>query len=91
MRRDANRHDDSGGRHRERAADSDRRRALELADLKIVVLTKRSDPRFGETIYRLLNVVRAEPDASLFLVLSDYTVSDARSTFSIAKPRPQEQ
>lgn len=43
-------------------------------DLKVLVLTKHSDPRVGETTYRLLNVVRAEPDRSLFMVPPDYTL-----------------
>jgi len=43
-------------------------------DLQVLVLTKHNDPRSGETIYRLRNIVRAEPDASLFTVPADYTV-----------------
>ncbi len=43
-------------------------------DLQVLVLTKHSDPRSGETVYRLRNIVRAEPDPSLFTVPSDYTV-----------------
>ena len=43
-------------------------------DLQVLVMTKHSDPRSGETIYRLRNVVRAEPDASLFKVPDDYTI-----------------
>jgi hypothetical protein len=45
-------------------------------DLKVLVLTKHNDPRTGESTYRLTNVVRAEPDPSLFLVPPDYTVKD---------------
>jgi hypothetical protein len=45
-------------------------------DLKVLVLTKHSDPRTGESTYRLGNVVRAEPDPSLFMVPPDYTVKD---------------
>ena len=45
-------------------------------DLDALVLTRHSDPRVGETTYRLLNVSRAEPDRSLFQVPSDYTVQD---------------
>ncbi len=41
-------------------------------DLHVLVLSKRNDPRFGETIYRLTNIKRAEPDASLFQVPSDF-------------------
>jgi hypothetical protein len=40
----------------------------------VLVLTKHSDPRSGETTYRLLNIVRAEPDRSLFTVPPDYTI-----------------
>jgi hypothetical protein len=46
-------------------------------DLQIAVLSKRSDPRMGVSTYALSNIQRAEPDASLFQVPSDYTVEDA--------------
>jgi len=45
-------------------------------DLQVVVMTRHSDPRFGETTYRLTNIQRAEPSASLFQVPSDYTVKE---------------
>jgi hypothetical protein len=45
-------------------------------DLEVLVLTKHSDPRSGETIYRMSNIVRAEPDRSLFEVPADYTVKE---------------
>jgi len=35
-------------------------------DLHTVVLRKHSDPRVGETVFRLTNVNRSEPDPSLF-------------------------
>lgn len=35
-------------------------------DLHTVVLSKRNDPRMGETVFRLTEISRAEPDASLF-------------------------
>jgi hypothetical protein len=44
------------------------------ADLQVLVLTKHSDPRSGDTTYRLMNIVRAEPDRSLFTVPPDYTI-----------------
>ncbi len=44
------------------------------SDLQMMVMSKRSDPRFGDTSYTLTNVQRSEPDASLFQVPSDYTV-----------------
>lgn len=43
-------------------------------DLQTVVLTKRSDPRMGDTITQLTNIQRSEPDVTLFQVPSDYTV-----------------
>ena len=45
-------------------------------ELKVLVLTHHSDPRTGESIYRLVNIVRAEPDRSLFMVPPDYTVKE---------------
>lgn len=42
-------------------------------DLQVLVMTRHNDPRSGETVYRLRNIVRAEPDASLFRVPADYT------------------
>jgi hypothetical protein len=44
-------------------------------DLQIMVMSKRSDPRFGDTSYTLTNIQRQEPAASLFAVPSDYTVT----------------
>ncbi len=46
------------------------------SDLQMMVMSKRSDPRFGDTSYTLTNVQRSEPDASLFQVPSDYTVTE---------------
>jgi hypothetical protein len=43
-------------------------------DLQILVMSKRSDPRFGETTYTLTNIQRSEPNAVLFRVPADYTV-----------------
>ena len=45
-------------------------------DLQVLVLTRHSDPRSGEQTYKLTNVVRAEPDQSLFMVPPDYSVKD---------------
>lgn len=46
------------------------------SELNLLVLTRHSDPRTGESTYRLSNIVRAEPDRSLFMVPADYTVKD---------------
>src|SRR5437588_9940747 len=48
-------------------------------DLQTVVMSKRSDPWSGETTYTLTNIQRSEPDASLFSVPSDYTVTQGRA------------
>ncbi len=45
-------------------------------DLQTMVMTKHSDPRSGETVYRLTNINRAEPDPSLFTVPADYKLSE---------------
>jgi len=44
------------------------------ADLQTVVMSRHSDPRVGETVYRLTNVSRAEPPPSLFQAPADYKV-----------------
>jgi len=46
-------------------------------ELQMVVMSKRSDPRVGETTFRLSNINRAEPAATLFQVPADYTVEQA--------------
>jgi len=43
-------------------------------ELQVVVMTKHSDPRFGETTYRLTNINRSEPAHELFEVPGDYKV-----------------
>jgi hypothetical protein len=45
-------------------------------ELQVVVMTRHSDPRFGETTYRLTNIQRSEQPATLFQVPSDYTVKE---------------
>ena len=47
-------------------------------DLQVVVMSKTSDPRFGESVYQLNGITRAEPDPALFTVPSDYTVTQGR-------------
>ncbi|MGA8871707.1 MAG: hypothetical protein WA434_11305 [Candidatus Acidiferrales bacterium] len=44
------------------------------SDLQMVVLSRRDDPRMGETVTQLTNIQRSEPDASLFQVPPDYKV-----------------
>lgn len=56
-------------------------RAIEIVDerwysaeLQTVVMTRHSDPRFGESSYKLTNINRSEPSRSLFEVPADYTL-----------------
>jgi hypothetical protein len=44
------------------------------------VYSRHSDPRYGETIYRLTNIRRAEPAAELFKVPEDYKATGKRAT-----------
>jgi hypothetical protein len=44
-------------------------------DLQVVVMSKTSDPRFGESTYQLNSISRAEPDPTLFVVPADYAVT----------------
>jgi hypothetical protein len=43
-------------------------------ELRMAVLITRRDPRSGDTVYRLTNIVRAEPPPDLFTVPPDYRV-----------------
>ena len=46
-------------------------------ELKTIVYSKRSDPRMGDQTFALTNIVRSEPDPSLFMVPSDFKLIDA--------------
>jgi hypothetical protein len=60
------------------------------SDLQMVVLSKRSDPRTGETITQLTSIQRTEPDAGLFQVPSDYTVKRGGPNVIYREVRPQQ-
>jgi len=45
-------------------------------ELQVLVLTRHSDPRVGDTTYRLTNVTRTEPARSLFELPAGYTVKN---------------
>ena len=60
-------------------------------ELQTMVLTKRSDPRFGETSYKLTNIVRAEPSPALFEVPAGYTITDEPDIFKFKITRDQQQ
>lgn len=61
-------------------------------ELQLVVMSKQSDPRFGEQTYRLTNIVRSEPDPSLFEVPTGYKVlSETTPAYKISGTAPQGQ
>src|SRR5712671_7707432 len=51
-------------------------------DLQMVVMSKHSDPRFGETTYQLTGIQRAEPDHSLFEVPPGYALQNMPAPMS---------
>ncbi len=46
-------------------------------ELRVLIMTKHSDPRSGVTSYSLTNIVRSEQPHSLFEVPADYTLKDS--------------
>jgi hypothetical protein len=54
-------------------------------ELQTVVYSKRSDPRMGETTYKLTNIVRSEPSRALFEVPADYTVKESMVKTGVKK------
>jgi hypothetical protein len=48
-------------------------------DLKAIVVSKTNDPRFGESLYQLTDINRAEPDRALFSVPQGYTLEEGRA------------
>jgi TonB family protein len=57
-------------------------------ELQVTMLSKQSDPRYGETTIRVANLLRVEPDEFLFKVPSDYTIKEANQT-SIRTTKPE--
>jgi hypothetical protein len=47
-------------------------------ELKVVLLTRRSDPRFGDTVYRLSNIDRSEPPADLFKIPAGFKTQEMK-------------
>ena len=60
-------------------------------DLQLVVMSKHSDPRFGEQTYRLTNVQRSEPDPSLFELPQGYRLlNEPAGTYTISTGKGDE-
>ncbi len=52
-------------------------------ELQTIVMSKHSDPRTGDVVYSMTNIVRAEPDPSLFSPPADYKVREESKWFQI--------
>lgn len=53
-------------------------------ELQMTVYSRHTDPRFGEQTYRLTNIVRSEPDPSLFTIPKEYKIeTDPGSAYRI--------
>jgi hypothetical protein len=59
-------------------------------ELQAVVMSKHSDPRMGENVYRLTNISRSEPARSLFEVPADYQVKESKGGGVMMKIRTGE-
>ncbi len=46
------------------------------SELHVLVMSRHSDPRFGETVYQLKNIAVTEPASDLFEVPSDYDITE---------------
>lgn len=53
-------------------------------ELGLVVYSKNNDPRFGEQTYRLTNILRAEPDPSLFAIPAKKVAGEFPTVYKIA-------
>jgi hypothetical protein len=60
-------------------------------ELQLVIMTRHSDPRSGETTYKLTNINRAEPAKSLFEVPSDYTIKEGPGIGPRIAPLPRKK
>src|ERR1043165_881945 len=58
-------------------------------ELQLVVMTRHSDPRTGETTYKLTNINRAEPAKTLFEVPAGYTVKEGPPFAPATAPLPR--
>jgi hypothetical protein len=61
-------------------------------DLQMAVLITRRDPRSGDSVYRLRNIVRAEPPSDLFTIPSDYQVRGGQlGAFRVLRKKIEEE
>jgi hypothetical protein len=60
-------------------------------DLQVLVSTTTSDPRAGDHTYKLENIVKGEPDPSLFQAPAGYTVKDVKIRENVTIKRDPRQ
>jgi hypothetical protein len=60
-------------------------------ELKTVVMTKRNDPRMGESTYKLANLRRGEPARQLFEVPPDYKIIDEPAAGNVIRMRVEKK
>ena len=58
-------------------------------ELQTVVLQKRKDPRFGETVFQLTDIKQGEPDASLFQVPAGYKTTQGMMKMRVTHEAPR--
>ncbi len=58
-------------------------------ELQLVLMTRHSDPRLGETTYKLTNIHRTEPAKTLFEVPAGYTVKEGPHFGPTTVPLPR--
>jgi hypothetical protein len=51
-------------------------------------MTRHSDPRLGETTYKLTNISRTEPDHSLFELPAGYTLKEEPTPARLRLKKP---
>jgi len=56
-------------------------------ELQVTLLAKRNDPRTGERTWRLANIKRDEPAASLFTMPTDFTLKDAPTRMKMVEKK----
>jgi hypothetical protein len=56
-------------------------------DLQVTVMSRHSDPRSGEQVYRLTNINRNDPAITLFAPPADFTIEDHRAPRPPATPK----
>jgi hypothetical protein len=54
-------------------------------ELQMNIMTKRTDPRMGETVFQVTNLSRSNPDPSLFVPPADYQLKDGMKGAAFTK------